>query len=254
MPWLIPPFLPSPGMVSHRTPGPCLENGVRNQDLGARCSGRYAGPPALLLHPHGGPSHPSSDTPGPPTRRHGPISVKIRAVSLQPRRKQPRSPPRTGLFPAAAPLTASFTDPKAAEAQPLGCLPSFRKVARPQSACRPGSLLTSQVTLFSKAQCLCRRVLYLTSTVSGSRQKSSCPKTPRLHYSHPTGTTDLSAGLQSDAFSGMVHKRNRVVFLSLSSMRFMIHPRLPWLAAHSVFIAESVPLSGGPQSACPFSY
>lgn len=148
-------FLPSPGLPQDPWPLP-WRTALETKIWVPGAQGVHAGPPALL-HPHVGPSHPSSDTPGPPTRLHGPVSVKTRAVSLQPQKQRHRPKNRLPRRRPSRPVS-----------QPQGCqlshccLPSFRKVARPQSACHPGSLLTSQVTLFaySKAQCLCRKVLW----------------------------------------------------------------------------------------------
>ena len=133
----------------------------------------------------------------------------IRAVSLQPQ-KQPhglenglprRHPSRLILQPQSCELSRC-------------CLHS--KLALSQSARHPGILLISQVTLFAyrKAHCLCRKVMWVwTSVVSGTRQEFPALKIFHLPCSHPIGTPHVYH-LQTDAFSRMLHKWNRVVSLS----------------------------------------
>lgn len=129
--WLIPAVSAQPWHGLPQDPWPLpWRTALETKIWVPGAQGVHAGPPALL-HPHVGPSHPSSDTPGPPTRRHGPISVKIRAVSLQPQKQRHRPKNRLPRRRPSRPVSRTPRLP----AQPL--LPPLLQEGCPATVCMP---------------------------------------------------------------------------------------------------------------------
>lgn len=127
--WLIPAVSAQPWSPT----GPlalALENGVRNQDLGAGCSGSARWASSSPPPPRGSlsPQQRHTRAPNPAAR-----SSFSEDKSCQPAAPETASSPQEQA-PAAAPLTASFTTPRL-PAQPL--LPSLLQEGCPATVCMP---------------------------------------------------------------------------------------------------------------------